>query len=229
MIIIPQVPCKYTKDFPTEIEFILLHKLINNEAYRNYYIENKNNGKFKILDNSAFELGAGLSDELLMEWAEKINATEIIIPDIYGDKDKTLELMKSFLTKYPDCKYKLMAVPQGKDSTELNNCFSEMMTERKITCIGLNKLWKRDKSKPHKRTEIEYTLGIIKALSDKDVHILGVNDLSDWTLNGLREARSADSRILTKIVTGVDDCWEEELNETQLIILKRLIEEVGKW
>ena len=64
----------------------------------------------------------------------------------------------------------------------------------------------------------------------KKIHLLGVSKLSDLALyKKLPFVRSCDTRILTKIVTGVDDCWNEELNETQIKIIENLKTEVEKW
>lgn len=218
MIIIPNVPCKHVMDFPVEMEFVLLHKLLDNKFYRDYYIATKDDGKYRILDNGAFELGEGLNDELLLEWAEKINATEIILPDVYGKKDETLKQMLDFLDKHPKCKYKMMVVPQGSDEAEMEACLTLMLGENRVHCIGLNKLWE---------SKLDYAVEIIKSFSNKEIHMLGVNKLSDW--NSKLPIRSADSRILSKLVTGVEDPWEEELDKTQLSILKRLVDEVSKW
>lgn len=213
MIKINQVPCKYTAQFPTEMEFILLHKLLDNKKYRSYFIKNKNNDKYKILDNSAFELGESLDGELLIKWAKKINANEIIIPDSYSNKEKTLQLMDEFLNKYKNKikKYKLQAVPQGKNQEELDECCLIMLDNPKIDIIGLNKLWNRK--------EIRVT--------EKN-HILGTNNLLEMGYPNLQSARSIDSRVVSKIITGKEDPWEEKLTKQQLIILQNLIDEVNK-
>ena len=91
-------------------------------------------------------------------------------------------------------------------------------------------MWSRKRE--HKKqtlTELEYMIHITKETSRKEVHLLGVQKLSDWALLDTNRARSADSRILAKLVTGNDDPWEEELNVTQMNILKNLIDEVSKW
>lgn len=223
MIHIPNVPCKYVDKFPTVIEFILLHKLIDNEYYRNYYLNNKDNGKYKILDNSAFELGESLDMDLLMEWAEKINANEIVIPDSYGDKEKTLKLMYEFLDKYPNCKFNLMAVPQGKNLKELEFCLYEMTSNDRVHCIGFNKLWR-------KSMNTIYGFFHQTVLSvNKEKHLLGVNKLFEWGLPFQHLFRSADSRILAQIVLGEEDIWDSELTEEQQKILNNLIYEVKAW
>lgn len=218
MIIINNVPCEVVELFPSEIEFILLHKIIDNEHYREYHLKQKDSTKYKILDNSAFELGAGLDDELLLEWAVKLNVNEIIIPDVYGDKEKTLVLMREFFSKHPECPFKLQVVPQGKNQEELFDCYHQMINHVKVDVIGINKLWNR---KALKNT-LSRTI--------KPIHLLGVNSISEWFYDyGDLNIRSADSRVLSKIVLGTEDIWECEVGDEQLFLLSHLIEDFEKW
>jgi len=225
MIIIDNVPCKYIKEFPTKIEFILLHKLIDNEGYRNYFLKNKNNDKYKILDNSCFELGESLNADLLVDWAEKINASEIIIPDCYKNKNKTIELFDQFVVRDDIEFFNLMAVPQGKNNEELRRCTEYMMENPKVTCIGFNKLWSRDKFHTiHRGNKLQHQIDVLGATNKLNMHVLGCQDLDDYFLiKNLMGVRSFDTRIMSKIVCGKNDIWEEELTKEQKTILKRLI------
>jgi len=229
--LIHNVPCFHTPEFPAkEFEFILLHKILDNKFYREYYLDQRNNGKYKILDNSAFELGEGLGSAELIEWAHKLHVDEIVIPDIYGDKDKTLKAMNDFLIDWDISSYgfSLMAVPQGKTQLELQQCLQKMLDEPRVHCIGLNKLWKREKDNDRQMlSNYEYAIEIVSQ-SKKQVHLLGVNKLSDWALD-IKKARSADSRICSQIILGKPDIWEEKMSKDHLMACKRLIEEVSKW
>lgn len=221
---IPNVPCKYQyllKDNKTQ--FILLHKLIDNQEYLNYYLNNK--FEYILLDNSAFELGESMDGNLLMQYAKKLKVNEIIIPDVYRDKDKTLQLTNEFIEKnWMECQInniKMMGVPQGKDENELFNCLIEMLYNTHIKVIGLNKLWKRD----YKTLQSIIYL-CLKA--NKEVHFLGTKNLLDWGLiKSLDGVRSADSRILTKLVSGVDNMWEITLSYEEIAILGNFIKEIN--
>lgn len=226
MIIINNVPCGYQKIFDGKVVFILLHMLIKNKKYRDFYLDENNKFDLIILDNSAFELGESMDKKILMEWAYKLKEKhpeaiiEIVIPDCYKNMKKTLELFYNFLEDY-DTNFRYMAVPQGSNEEELVECLSYMGNNNKIHTIGLNKLWNKN--------QIPLFASIIRNMHDKSVHKLGVNKLSDWDMGKLANVRSCDSRILTKLVTGNDDPWCEKLNETQISILKNLILEVSTW
>lgn len=219
MIIINNVPTEYTAEFPCEMDFILPHKLINDENYKNYYV-NKLDDVYKILDNSVFELGESLNPHILFNWAALVNAHEIIIPDVYGDMKKTLRAMEDFLDEKESNRYNLMAVPQGKNQEELIMCLHVMVKNPRIYSIGFNKLWDRKTWEGYIQQTVKY----------KQVHLLGTNKLSDWVLGCADIIRSADSRVLSKLVTGTDsEVWEQKLNNTQKQILHNLINEVYQW
>ena len=233
VIFIPNVPCKYQHLIESQRhQFILLHKLIDNEEYRNHYLKlsekkDKLNTKYYfILDNSAYEMGESMNAELLLEWAEKLNVDEIIIPDVYKNMNKTLEYFYKYSKDERFLKYKLMGVPQGSNEQEYTFCLMSMLAEDKVKVIGLNKIKKRDLSLIKTMKQIER----IPIYKNKEFHMLGTNNLFEWGLmREIPEIRSADSRVLAKMITGVDDIWEEELNKTQLKNLKNLINEVKKW
>ncbi len=228
MKIINNVPCGYQKLFDKDYVFILLHMLIENKEYRDFYLDKKNDFKLIILDNSAFELGKSMDVKLLLSWGKKLREVhpesiiEIIIPDSYGNKLETLELMYDFFNNedYDEYDFQYMAVPQGKNSEDLIECLNIMLKNHKISTIGINKLWSRE--------DINHIVWNIQ-LKEKFIHKLGVNKLSDWNIKALRNIRSCDSRILSKIVTGNENPWNENLNEQQISILKRLIDEVNGW
>ena len=215
------VPCGYQKDLPNkDIDLILLHKLIDNKEYLDYY-ENIYKG-YKILDNSAFELGEGLDSELLLKYAEKIKANEIIIPDAYGDKDKTIKLFNDFEKKYlkkENFNYKIMVVPQGKDEKDYDKCLKYFINKKNINTIGINKLFKRNNS-----NKLSNLINEIKK-NKKEIHFLGCNDILDYSMLALfsEEIRSADSRIISKYITEDSDVWECNLTPTQISDIKWLI------
>lgn len=221
--LINNVPCEYVDKFDTDIEFILLHKILDNEKYRNYYIEHCNAPKYKILDNGAYELGKGLSNNILLEWAIRLKVDEVIAPDDFRDKDKTLDKLRLFLKHKDSKRFKIQAVPQGRNYNELIECYKEMMNIPEVKVIGFNKLWNRYDESFQNLLSMTKTLG-------KEVHLLGVNSLRDWVeLYNNRDIRSADSRILSKIVSGQDDTWEVRLTADQYTILKVLHKEVMAW
>lgn len=102
--------------------FVLLHRYRDDEQYRK--IVDAYSG-FKILDNSCFELGEAMSNELIAEYVDIIKPDVFVLPDVLGNKDKTLERSHEFLIKYPKLESKAMAVIQGDSYQEFADCYDE--------------------------------------------------------------------------------------------------------
>ena len=115
--------------------FILLHRYIEDERYRK--IVNSYKG-FTILDNSCFELGEALSNELIYEYVNIINPDVFVLPDTLGDMQLTLDRSYDFLDKYPDFESKAMAVIQGDSFKEFAKCYTEFdRTYSDLSMIGI--------------------------------------------------------------------------------------------
>lgn len=236
MFTIPNTPCGYQERFNQNyaMDFILLHKILDNEEYRYYYLKTKGfakNNQYRILDNSCYELrGKGLGIEEIVKWAQDLDVDEIVLPDVYQDKDATLqkiaESIAYLILKFPQgIPFKLQAIPQGKNQEELILCLEEILKTYKydsnglypaIHCIGINKLW----NVKHLKLILEYNLQKSPWVK---YHKLGTNKISDWFNLPANLFRSADSRVLSKLVVGHDDIWEAKLSESQISILSHLI------
>lgn len=118
----------------------LTHLVLTNEEYANFYANLK---MYIILDNSAFESQLqGIDD--VAKAAKIVGANEIILPDIVGDKDATIQAtinaIKWLKKNKLDKSYKLMAVPQGKTEEEWWQCFRTFNDMNEVNVIGLSKL-----------------------------------------------------------------------------------------
>lgn len=110
--------------------YVLLHKMIEDPVYAQKAYDYKKAGGLVYLDNSCFELGASLDDELLYEYCEKLNPTVVILPDVLGNKNATIDRTLSFLDKYPHVANYGMAVAQGSTPGELIDCYAEFRDYR---------------------------------------------------------------------------------------------------
>ena len=86
-----------------DFDFVLAHKVLEDEEYLNYY---KGSGNFKFVDNSVNEQGTPLSPQELLEACEKVGGTYLVAPDYIGDAPKTIEA-------YRECK-KLLIQEESK-------------------------------------------------------------------------------------------------------------------
>lgn len=110
--------------------YLLLHKLIEDPVYAQKAFDYKAAGGTVYLDNSCFELGESLDDELLYEWCKKLDPDIVVLPDVLGDRDATLARTFGFLQKYPHVASYGMAVAQGKNRQELIECYAAMRDYR---------------------------------------------------------------------------------------------------
>ncbi len=141
----------------------LAHLVLKNEAYRDFYRKMSDQGKYVMVDNGACE-GEKMSYDDLIKVYELINPTEIILPDVLFNMDETLDRSRYFLENYDLSKYKIMAVPQGKNPIEWKRCCEKMLKMEKVDSIGIPK-WLGDRVE-----ECEMLVD-----SGKEIHLLGCN------------------------------------------------------
>jgi K+-transporting ATPase c subunit len=121
--------------------------------YTNYYKNKAKEGKWVILDNSAYEIGkleaksatgSGLGPELVLQAAEIINPSIVIAQDILTDRDQTLEATKDFINyvkkKQLYGKFKIMGVAQGNTEDKWLMSYEDLVKLEGIDQIGLSKI-----------------------------------------------------------------------------------------
>lgn len=145
------------------------------EKYPMYVKVAQQAGGYKILDNSLIELGKAMTIERVLDAAEKIQADEIILPDVFQNREGTLravdmaltEIDRRYMGKWP---FKLMAVAQGKDYQEWDMCYEQLMADDRIDVIGIPKVCA--KMLPGGRPEVMKRSKC--RLLEKEHHLLGL-------------------------------------------------------
>ena len=115
------------QDFISDYMFVLLHKILEDEQYANTVLDFSDHGEIIYLDNSCFELGESLDNELLHEWYLRIEPEYVILPDVLGDKDKTIQRTMEFVKSYPHAISDGMPVIQGATPDEMIECYNEFI------------------------------------------------------------------------------------------------------
>ncbi len=172
-------------------ELYLAHQILKEPDKYSFLANDKDNNinSYKILDNSAFELGDSIPLEQVLEAADVIKADEIVLPDIYKNNDSFFKTL-SALTELKDSNYKLAAVAQGKDIYYLQLFLDLLLDIERIDTIMLPK-W----SYQHR-----------KALTDvinfkntkKEIHWLGFG-LSLSELINVKNLRTIDTGYFTAL------------------------------
>ena len=122
---IPRCLIDEHQDFISDYQFVLLHKILEDKDYAEMVCEFAGCGEFTYLDNSCFELGESLDNELLYEWYQRIEPEYVILPDVLGDKETTLQRTMEFVNSYPDTISQGMPVAQGATQDELIDCYKQ--------------------------------------------------------------------------------------------------------
>lgn len=125
-----EIPLALIDDHQDKISdymYVLLHKMIEDPVYAQKAYDYKGT---TYLDNSCFELGASLDNDLLYEYCNKLNPEVVILPDVLGDRQETLSRTFEFLDKYPHVSNYGMAVAQGSTPDELIDCYAEFRDYR---------------------------------------------------------------------------------------------------
>lgn len=134
------VPVVYPK-IDTDYHMLLTHLCNDNRYVQGYH----NIKGYKILDNSAYELGESPSVDTILSAAINVLPDEIVLPDVMGDAVGTVTRVIDSLTKLyrplpvgKKLPFKVMAVPQGKTLAEWLECYRVFLT-LPIDTIGINK------------------------------------------------------------------------------------------
>ena len=69
---IPRCLIDEHQDFISDYQFVLLHKILEDKNYAELVCAFAGCGEFTYLDNSCFELGESLDNEILYEWFTRL-------------------------------------------------------------------------------------------------------------------------------------------------------------
>lgn len=122
-----------------EYDFVLFH-LMEHSIYKNYFIYQRilHPDRLMILDNSAYEYfikGEQLDIQKFIEVINVLKPDYYILPDKLMDKEKTIEMVKSFDQSM--CPYSSpIAIAQGNSENDLIDCLN-IYKNMNIKYIGL--------------------------------------------------------------------------------------------
>lgn len=188
-----------------EMDMSLTHLIAEDPSgdYAKHYKEQREKGRFVILDNSAFELeqqGKGLDPDIVLDAAVVTNPSEVIATDVLFDGEATVQSTQRFIERMRDRgvlgKYRVMAVPQGRTQEEWKKCFEKLFYMEGVNTIGLSKLsvpmsWLGEKeSNGNCATARLECAAWIKSecyplqMSGAEIHLLGGDN---WTIYEMQE------------------------------------------
>ena len=174
-----------------DYELYLAHQILANPKQFEFLSQEKG-CSYKILDNSAYELGKGLNLEQLLRAADIIDASEIVLPDIYKSNE-SLEYSLEYLLEIPTSfKRKIAIVAQASNVVDLKTNLIKIKQLKRINTIMLPKWsygWRMD-------------LMSILADTDKKIHWLGMgNNITEVIGPYSNKIRSIDTGYFTALAS----------------------------
>ena len=208
----------------------LTNVAINDKNYLDFYKKQVEKGKFVLLDNGTGDLDFQSMDKVL-QIAKQLNPSEIILSDILGSCNQTLEQSEKSKKYFRENGYtgQFMFVPQGETFEQWCECYDKF-DKTDVSTIGISKFvtefWKDDNAR---EKCLEYINGAYP------VHLLGcwknINEVSQC-VKKFDNVRSSDSAIcyiyaMNDMHVGDQDRPSKKidfhhsvLNEQQLEILR---------
>jgi len=195
---------------------------MRNKEYKEFYTKSK---VYKILDNSFYELRTPIKPNVLINWAKTLNVQEVVLPDVMYNYSKTKKLIKQFfkqITTEDLTKYKWQAVVCGKTQKDMIKCFDWMNDHPYIDVIGFSRRgckWGQHDKERHK------LVNLLAKRTQKPIHLLGANGITDYFRKWHPKVRSIDSKQYAKTVLKVETLRiTDKATEEQKKLFKQLIQ-----
>ena len=209
--------------------FCLAHHYIQDERYKRHFLalRNKSPRVWITADNSAAEHSL-VTEEVLLKIVAELKPDEVIAPDVLFDKEQTLKNFKSFVAKMYErgllSHTSIFACPQGATKEEWLECYSQMLVNPFVKCIGLSKIavpkcWNNadwDTMIGESRNQCVAELMQRHWLS-KPLHLLGMGEHTEFDYylqNKIPNIRSSDSCYT--ILAAINGISFEEGNITRV-------------
>jgi len=128
----------------SDYHMALAHLVLKYPAYATYYRERRKAGDFVLLDNSLIELGRPVHPNALVEAAQMISPSEIVLPDTAEGLDANTAAFQNAIRHEGMQKLRMegmrfMFVPHGRDLEELHSGVRAAMRSGFVDSIGLGK------------------------------------------------------------------------------------------
>ena len=156
-----------------DYHLLLAHDVIaQKELYREVFSD-LDEKPFIIMDNSVIELGEPVSNEVMHEACDIVRADLIVLPDVLGDMEKTIEMStKTSLEWYTDFdSIPFMCVPQGTTMKEFTTCAELLMKLPGVRAWGVPR---HVTGRLGTRHHLVYALMVLRPMFT--MHLLGFSD-----------------------------------------------------
>jgi hypothetical protein len=151
-----------------DYDYALVHLFETNPVYYNFFKDSLKQGRTVLLDNSIFELGTAYDSNKYIDWINKLEPTEYIIPDALEECNKTIWQAENWMKNtayHVHTRSMRIGVVQGTTYGELVKCYTA------LDRMGIDKLAiSFDYSYyltvfPHPNKWVSYAMGRVMALN----------------------------------------------------------------
>lgn len=121
---VPRCLLKQSRSF-NDYDYTFAH-LYNDPDFHLFYKESVDLGRKVLLDNSAFELGAGIFDtfgDIIVD----LKPTWYVVPDVRHDGPATIASYEKFIKAFPDLPGTSICAIQGETFEDLVDCYKFMI------------------------------------------------------------------------------------------------------
>lgn len=232
------LPTRYLDLIEKDNYMLCLAQYVEQDGIYREFFRTKKKG-FLIIDNGVAE-GERCSIESIAESAAWVGADEIILSDVVGNKDETLDdsfqSLEFYLSRF-DNSVQYMAVPQGRNLVEWTECAKRFCEDYRIRTIGISKFL-TNSCGPYARLQALQSL--LPFINDRDIHLLGCWDnvfeplsINMWCKeNQVTNLRGVDSGIAYSYTEQGKYIWEDDRSyniPTVKINYNRLRLNVMRW
>lgn len=137
-------PARYLRDFvsqvPPTVHHVAAQRVLNDQAYRDFFVEEARGGAAVILDNGVFDLGVALPAPDLVRAARAVRAAEIILPDVMRDGSATItasDRAANEIQALAGDEFRLCAVVHGTDDDDWSRCYEHFASCGYASAIAL--------------------------------------------------------------------------------------------
>ena len=127
-----------------DYDYALVHLFETQPEYLKFFKRSIAAGREVLLDNSIFELGEAFNPVKYVKYAEELNPTFLIVPDVLEDAKATMSSWNKFHLNYNLKDYTsayTIGVVQGKTYQDIVDCYKFMSDNADYIAISFDYTW----------------------------------------------------------------------------------------
>lgn len=140
MLISHEVPIAYleTSKVFNDYDYCLVHLCDKHPEYLEFYKRSVQFGREVLLDNSIFELGTAYDGDRFADRIVEIKPTYYVVPDALENAHQTMLQFDEFVEDYGSLPGLKIGVVQGKNYTELLDCYRFMAAKADYIALSFD-------------------------------------------------------------------------------------------